>query len=46
MMTEIPPTIVIDWDGTLVEEVYPAQGWWLPGAVDALWAFVKAGYRV
>jgi len=45
-MTEIPPTIVVDWDATLAEDVWPAQGWWLPGAVDALWAFVKAGYRV
>jgi hypothetical protein len=28
--------IAIDWDSTLVEEVWPEHGDWLPGAVKAL----------
>jgi hypothetical protein len=27
---------VVDWDSTLVEDLYPEQGDWLPGAVSAL----------
>lgn len=27
---------VVDWDGTCVEECWPEQGDWLPGAIDAL----------
>ena len=27
---------VVDWDGTCVEECWPEQGDWLPGAVEAL----------
>lgn len=29
-------TIVVDWDGTCVEGVWPKEGDWMPGAVDAL----------
>lgn len=30
------PTFAVDWDGTCVEQVYPEEGDWLPGAVEAL----------
>lgn len=30
------PIIAVDWDGTCVEQVWPKQGKWLPGAVRAL----------
>lgn len=30
-------TFCVDWDGTCVENVYPEQGDWLPGAVEALY---------
>lgn len=30
------PRFVVDWDSTLVEDLYPEQGDWLPGAVSAL----------
>lgn len=26
----------VDWDGTCVEDAWPAMGDWLPGAIDAL----------
>lgn len=28
--------ISVDWDGTCVEQVWPEEGDWLPGAVEAL----------
>lgn len=28
--------ILVDWDGTCVEHVWPGEGDWLPGAVKAL----------
>lgn len=31
----------MDWDGTCVENVWPAEGDWLPGAVKALKKLVK-----
>ena len=34
---------VVDWDGTCVEECWPEQGDWLPGAVDALRALADDG---
>lgn len=37
------PTFAVDWDGTLVENVYPEQGDWLPGAKDALYLFDRLG---
>lgn len=30
------PTFAVDWDGTVVENVYPDRGDWLPGAERAL----------
>lgn len=39
-------TIVVDLDGTLLEDRYPELGEWLPGAKEALHAFLKAGYAV
>lgn len=30
------PILAVDWDGTCVEHVWPDEGDWLPGAVDAL----------
>jgi hypothetical protein len=30
------PRVGVDWDGTCVENVWPAEGDWLPGAVEAL----------
>lgn len=41
-----PDTIVVDLDGTLLEDRYPELGEWLPGAQEALRAFLKAGFRV
>lgn len=40
------PTVVIDWDGTLVEQKWPEMGDWLPGAVEAVEDLLNAGYRV
>jgi hypothetical protein len=37
------PTFAVDWDGTLVENKYPEQGDWLPGALDALYALDRLG---
>ncbi len=30
------PALAVDWDATLVENVWPEEGKWLPGAVKAL----------
>lgn len=30
------PVLAVDWDGTCVEGVWPAEGDWLPGAKKAL----------
>ena len=38
--------VVVDWDGTCVEQVWPEHGDWLPGAVEALHAFLNAGLEV
>ena len=39
--------IVVDWDGTCVELKYPEQPTeWMPGAMEALRAFLSAGYEV
>jgi hypothetical protein len=38
--------IVIDWDGTLVEEKWPGMGDWLPGAKEAVATFLEFGYEV
>lgn len=37
------PTFAVDWDGTCVEQKWPAQGKWLPGAVEALQTFDRLG---
>lgn len=39
-------TFVIDWDGTCVENKYPEQGDWLPGAVNALHLFDRLGTAI
>lgn len=39
-------TVAVDFDGTLVEHVFPEVGDWLPGAVDFLKNLQKRGYRV
>lgn len=33
--------IAVDWDGTCVEQVWPAEGDWLPGSVKALKRLLK-----
>jgi hypothetical protein len=38
--------IVIDWDGTLVENKWPGMGDWLPGAIEAVRRFQQEGYHV
>lgn len=38
--------ISVDWDGTCVENKYPEQGDWLPGAANALRGFLAAGREV
>ena len=39
--------IVVDWDGTCVEEIWPGNdGDWLPGAVDSIKEMLDAGYEV
>jgi hypothetical protein len=45
MSLVVRPIIAVDWDGTCVEQKWPAQGDWLPGAVKALKRLVK-DYRV
>jgi hypothetical protein len=37
---------VVDLDGTLVQGRWPGLGEWIPGAREALRAFLDAGYRV
>lgn len=38
--------IVVDWDGTCVEAVWPDQGDWLPGAVESLHEILANGLEV
>jgi hypothetical protein len=40
------PIIVVDFDGTLVEQAWPDIGDWMPGAREAMRAFDNAGYQV
>ena len=35
------PIIAVDWDGTCVEQRWPAQGDWLPGAIKHLRKLLK-----
>lgn len=37
------PTVVLDWDGTLVEQKWPDMGDWMPGAVDGVRRLHEAG---
>lgn len=36
------PVLAVDWDGTCVESVYPAEGDWLPGASKALRKLIQS----
>lgn len=45
-MSNTHPTIVVDLDGTLVESKWPDLGDWMPGAINAMFAFNRAGYQV
>lgn len=38
--------VVIDWDGTLVENKWPSMGDWMPGAIEAVKRFHAAGMKV
>lgn len=38
--------VVVDWDGTLVENKWPGMGDWMPGAVEAMRAFHRAGIKL
>lgn len=38
--------VAVDWDGTLVEQVWPAEGDWLPGAQQFLHMLQYYGYHV
>lgn len=37
------PTFVVDWDGTVTEDSWPAMGMWLPDAPWALHEMLKLG---
>lgn len=39
-------TIVLDWDGTLVEAKWPQMGDWMPGAIAALLTMHEAGLHL
>jgi hypothetical protein len=45
-MAKRPPSIAIDWDGTLCEHRWPDWGDWNPGAVDAVKELLAAGCKV
>ena len=39
--------VSLDWDGTLVKNTWPAKSYeWMPGAPEAIQAFLDAGCRV
>lgn len=38
--------VVVDWDGTCVENVWPKMGDWLPGAREALTELLRQGREV
>lgn len=40
------PTIIVDLDGTLIERKWPDMGDWMPGAVEAMRTFHKAGMHI
>lgn len=39
-------TVVVDFDGTLVENKWPGIGDWMPGAVKAMKNLHKAGFKL
>lgn len=39
-------TAAVDWDGTCVEDAWPAQGDWLPGAIPVLHELARSGWRI
>jgi len=39
-------TIVLDWDGTLVEAKWPEMGDWMPGAIAACLTLHQAGHKL
>lgn len=39
-------TIVLDWDGTLVEGAWPGHGDWMPGAIEACLNLHHAGLKL
>lgn len=39
------PVLAVDWDGTVVEQRWPEEGDWLPGAREALW-FLSQKYDI
>ncbi len=41
-----PACIVLDLDGTLLKGKWPGMGDWIPGAKEAIQAFLDGGYRV
>src|SRR6266700_3486812 len=41
-----PAVVIVDWDGTIVSEHWPAMGKFLEGACDALRSLLRQGYIV
>lgn len=39
-------TIVVDFDGTLVENAWPGIGDWKPGAIEAMYRLHEAGFKL
>jgi len=47
LLANNPPTVVVDWDGTCVPSEWPGRPMkWLPGAPEAIRAFLDAGLDV
>lgn len=45
-LTEVPPTIAVDFDGTLCDHAFPNIGAVKPGAREALEMFRSLGYHI
>lgn len=46
-MTDRRHVVVLDWDGTLVENRWPHRdGDWMPGAIDAVLKLARAGFHL
>jgi hypothetical protein len=39
-------TVILDWDGTMVENAWPEHGDWMPGAIRACHKLHDAGIRL